>query len=121
MKITKFLYLLILVSAFISCREEEESIDVTNITGEYFKELSIKENVQIIRLYTTRSNASDEIAVFENYSFPGSNFIRVWRGVGTHEYSRKNYNLDRIIWYDIDNIVHEKEEISALTIEFDTE
>ncbi len=121
MKFNKLLYVLIILSTFISCKEEEEIIDVTNTTGEFFKELSKNENVQIIRLYTTRSNASDEIIIFENYSFPGSNFLKVWRGVGTHEYSRKNYNLDRVIWYDIDNIVHDAEEVKALTIEFDVE
>ncbi|GAB5556837.1 MAG: hypothetical protein SchgKO_10500 [Schleiferiaceae bacterium] len=105
---------------FTSCdKEDDDILFPTNATGEHFKSLVASNNVELIILVETRVGTSDNEEFYNGHSFPGNNYIRVWQEVGNSIYSERNYNLERVVWYHIEERDYNGENTMALLMEIE--
>jgi hypothetical protein len=94
--------LLLLTINLFSCKDEDPLIDSSNLTGEFFKRITEENQVKEIWVYRTVSATYDDITRWKYYDFPGNNFIRVGEDSGGQFDNVVSYNLDNVIWYEVD-------------------
>ena len=119
-----FTLVLLAFTLFItSCEKddpiENDSVDVSNLSGEFFENLTKNENIEYVVIIEIHEGAADYWRGYDSYSFPGNNFISVWNDYGsTIKYSEKGFNLDEMIWYKIDDYEIKGVEARALHLAY---
>jgi len=122
MKVAKIIFVFVMCCAFISCEKEDDSeptIYYRNLHGKHFSEVIETNNLELVRVYETVDMASDKFVDYNRVSFPGNNFIQVWLESDGKEFAHRNYNLDRVIWYELNRVEYKNTRVEALVIEFD--
>lgn len=112
--------LLISLLVGLSACQDDPLFDTTNSKGEFFMRITEDNSINVIKIYESVPSGPAKISTSSYYDFPGNNFMRIgWISDGGKFYGAI-YNLERVIWYDLDDFKNSDGTIdNILRIEFD--
>ena len=118
-KISFSILFLAFLFCFSACKNDDEVIAPPNAKAEFFKRITDENQINKVMIYKSNPNAPTSISTRNYYDYPGNNFMRIGN-LYDGQFSGTSYNLDRVIWYQLDETKYANGDIDrTLKIEFD--
>lgn len=103
MKLLNYAGALFLSLFLNSCESDDETLTAPsedNSEGAFFKGIIFSEEPEVIQVYHEVAQGPDMLYNYEQYSFPGNNYIKLWND-GTN-LPAMHYNLELVERFEID-------------------